>query len=152
MSTRSTIAYSDRFHLYEDLTDPDNVQLELDTTDFDASYGRVRVAVPLHVWEVIREYAVARFDLADMDDAALEAYVKGAVTERLKKIAKHQAATGKADSIYSWIGSATYGSGTDPYEKQVETGIISLKQERKRQREIRAAIENLKKEQKKPIS
>lgn len=151
MSTRSTIAYGDTFHLYSDALDSDHIYLELEGTNFEASYNRVIVPIPVHIWEVIRKYTIAQFDLVEMDDKALEAFVKKEVTERLKQIAEDKAAKGKDTSIYAWFGSATYGSGDDPYEKQVETGVASLRRERAHQREIKAAIENLKRAQKQTV-
>ena len=42
MSTKSTIAWGEDFHLYREVFDEDHVYLRLDTTHFEAGYGRVR--------------------------------------------------------------------------------------------------------------
>ena len=56
MSTKSTIAHGRNFHFYHEALDEDYVYLELEGTKFEASYNRVMVPIPVHVWEVIRRY------------------------------------------------------------------------------------------------
>lgn len=56
MSTKSTIIYGDGFHLYTELFDGKHVFLELSAVEFIATPGAVTVAIPLPVWECIREY------------------------------------------------------------------------------------------------
>ena len=43
MSTKATLAYGKNFHFYHEVMDDDHVYLELDTTQFEAGYGRVMV-------------------------------------------------------------------------------------------------------------
>ena len=56
MSTKSTIAHGRNFHFYHEALDEDYVYLELEGTKFEASYDRVMMPIPIHVWEVIRRY------------------------------------------------------------------------------------------------
>jgi hypothetical protein len=65
MSTKSTIAYGRNFHLYHEALDEDYVYLELEGTKFEASYNRVMVPIPVHVWEVIRRYPGIDLKYAD---------------------------------------------------------------------------------------
>ncbi len=56
MSTMSTIAHGDNFHLYNDLADPDDrsaVYLELTRAEFEATPNRVMVRIPRDVWDAI---------------------------------------------------------------------------------------------------
>jgi hypothetical protein len=43
MSTKATIAYGPTFHLYHEALDEDFVYLEIEGTQFEASYNRVMV-------------------------------------------------------------------------------------------------------------
>ena len=46
MSTKSTIAHGPGFHFYHEVLDEDHVYLELETTSFEAGYGRVMLPIP----------------------------------------------------------------------------------------------------------
>ena len=86
MSTKATIAYGANFHLYHEGFDEDHVYLELEGTQFEAAYNRVMVPIPVHVWEVIRQYPGVDLKYADKTDAELRQYVEQEVDDRLKPI------------------------------------------------------------------
>jgi hypothetical protein len=65
MSTKCTIACGENFHFYREALDDNHVYLELDTTYFEASYRRVMLPIPIHIWETIRHLGGAQLDLAD---------------------------------------------------------------------------------------
>jgi hypothetical protein len=69
MSTKATIAYDCNFHLYHEAFDEDYVYLGLEGAKFEASYNRVMVPIPVHVWEVIRPYPGIDLKYADKTDA-----------------------------------------------------------------------------------
>ena len=56
MSTKSSIAYGPTFHLYNEALDEDYVYLEMEGVQFEASYNRVMVPIPMHIWEYIRQF------------------------------------------------------------------------------------------------
>lgn len=85
MSTKATIAHGPNFHLYHDLLDEDNVYLELEGTQFEAGYNRVMVPIPVHVWEVIRQYPGIDLEYVDKTDAELSQLVEHQVDDRIKK-------------------------------------------------------------------
>jgi len=61
MSTKSTISHSDKYHLYEEAFDADLIYLQLDDPTYlqvdmwEASHGKVTVAVPAETWKHIVE-------------------------------------------------------------------------------------------------
>lgn len=58
MSTKNYMAYGPIFQLYSDLFDESWIYLELKNTEFEASANRVKVAIPIAVWEAIRFHTV----------------------------------------------------------------------------------------------
>ena len=141
MSTRTTIAYGKNFHLFHDMGDRQHIYLELETTNFEAGYGQVTVPIPVHVWEAIREFPGVRLDLADLSDPQLRQKVEQAVDERIRE---WRATKGERNK--SWVkffGSVPYGAASDPRTQQLRKGLASHRQERKWQREVRAAIGKL---------
>jgi len=143
MSTKSSIAYGDNFHLYHEVWDDDHVYLELETTHFEAGYGRVMVPIPIHIWEVIRHLGGAQLDLVEKTDEELLATVVTNVDER---IAKYQEALREHPDrvgLISFIGGMVYGSAKQPREEQIESGMEFYRKERQRQQELQTAIAKL---------
>ena len=64
MSTKSTIAHDRNFHLYREAFDEDYVYLEVEGTKFEASYNRVMLPIPVHVWEALRQLDRLRDEFA----------------------------------------------------------------------------------------
>jgi len=144
MSTKSTIAHGETFHFYHECLDEDHVYLEIETTQFEAGYGRVMVPIPIHIWEVIRRLGAARLDLADRTDEELRAEVEAEVDRR---VAEYRDAIRKDERGAAWVslcGSLLYGGADDPREEQVARGLEYFTAERRRQREVVAAVEKLK--------
>jgi hypothetical protein len=139
MSTKSTIVYyGSSFHLYHELADEDSVYLELEGVHFETSYNRVVVPIPVHIWEVIRAFAGVDLSWADWTDEELRAYVERRVDERLAR-----AAQAGSDSVARLLGMAIYGDLDAPREEQIARGIRHAERERDHQRQIVAAIEEL---------
>jgi len=93
MSTKITIAHGRNFHLYHEALDEDYVYLELEGTKFEASYNRVMVPIPVHVWEVIRRYPGIDLKYADRTDAEIRRYVEQELTSDsncMKRLTKGQ--------------------------------------------------------------
>ncbi len=141
MSAKATIAYDKNFHLYEESGDPNHIYLELETNNFEAGYGRVMVPIPVHIWEVIREFPGVRLDLADLTDAQIQEKVEKEVDERICewKEAKKRGEKG----IWRWVGGLQFGDADSPRAEQVRKGREWYRGQRKWEREVKAAIEKL---------
>jgi hypothetical protein len=149
MSTKATIAYGENFHFYHECFDEDHVYLELETTQFEAGYGRVMVPIPLHIWETIRHLGNARLDLVNQTDEDLRAMVE---TEVDRRIAKYQEALRRhpGRTQLAWLGgSLVYSSPDKPRGKQIPRGMEYFTRERQRQREVAKAIKRLRRKQSK---
>jgi hypothetical protein len=140
MSTKSTIAYGPNFHLYHEAFDEDYVCLELEGTKFEASYNRVMVPIPVHVWEVIRRYPGIDLKYADKTDAEIRRYVKQEVDERLNRFAE---AGQRSKGLVSLAGSLAFGTADQPRDQQIAAGIEYFTKVREHQRQIKQAIEEL---------
>jgi hypothetical protein len=138
MSTKSTIVSGPTFHLYHELADEDAVYLELEGVRFEASYNRVVVPIPVHIWEVIRDYAGVDLSWAEWSDEELRAYVERRVDERLAR-----AAGTNPNSVARLMGVGVYGDVDTPRDEQIARGLHHAERERSRQRQIVAAIEEL---------
>jgi len=140
MSTKSTIAYGRNFHLYHEAFDEDYVYLELEGTKFEASYNRVMVPIPVHVWEVIRRYPGVDLKYADKTDVEIRRYVEREVDERLKR---YEEADKRSKGIVSLAGSLVFGTADQPRDRQIAAGVEYFTQVREHQRQIKQAIEEL---------
>jgi hypothetical protein len=140
MSTKSTIAYGPTFHLYHEAFDEDYVYLELKGTKFEASYNRVMVPIPVHVWEVIRRYPGIDLKYADKTDAEIRRYVEQEVDERLKRFVE---AGQRSKGLVSLAGSLAFGTADQPRDQQIAAGIEYFTKVRQHQRQIKQAIEEL---------
>lgn len=146
MSTKCSVAYGDNFHLYNECFDDSNIYLELDSTDYEVSYGRVIVKIPNHIWEVIRRRGEPRNDWRDKTDQEIEEQVVKEVDTRTKECPESIERIGRA-SIYAICGSIGSISWEDPREEQIQRGIELFKSQRKFQQEMWAKIEELEKKQ-----
>lgn len=143
MSTKSSIAYGDNFHFYKECFDEENVYLELDSVEFNASNNQVTVTIPVAIWEVIRQYDVLNLSLADKSDREIEAMVEQEVDRRIEKYQSTD--DERAKQFASLSGSLRYGSADLPRNEQMNTGILYYRQERERQIAIKNQILALKK-------
>jgi len=147
MSTKATIAYGENFHFYHEVMDEDHVYLEIETTHFEAGYGRVMLPIPIHIWETIRHLGGARLDLVNCTDAALLAMVETAVDERILRYQEALRAHPDRAGLMSFAGSLLYGRAEDPRAEQAVRGMEYYRNERQRQRDIHTAIRTLREAQ-----
>lgn len=141
MSTKATIAYGEQFHLYHELGDDNNIYLRLDQPSFNASPDQVTVAIPLHIWEFVRQYQGVDFSWADKTDEEIFAYVEGEIDKRL---ADYKVSTDSfMERLLSFAGSLSYGDVNLPREEQIRRGVATFQDERTRQQKIRDAIDKL---------
>jgi hypothetical protein len=143
MSTKFVVAYGQDFEFYKELWDEDKLYLRLDTTHYEAGYGRVLVEIPIHIWEVIRRRGHAKFDLADKSDDDLRRMIESKVDERIRRY-QDAVAKGEGGPFLAVLNfSATYGPADAPREQQIERGLEHYGERRKRQQQIRACIAEL---------
>jgi|SRR5581483_1003167 len=143
MSTKSTIAHGPNFHFYHEVLDEDYVYLELEGVQFEAGYNRVMVPIPVHIWEVIRHYPSVDLSFAEKTDEDLQRYVEQEVEERIKR---YQEAHENAKGLVRMFGSLAYGSADEPQERQIAEGLAHFTKVREHQRQIKAAIVELEKQ------
>ncbi len=143
MSTKSTIAHGENFHFYREAFDDDHVYLRLDTTHFEAGYGRVMVPIPIHIWETIRHLGGAQLDLVDRTDEDLLAKVQKEVDERTAEYQTVARERPDRAGLFAIIGSLVYGTADEPRDEQIRRGMEYFRRERQRQRETQARIDSL---------
>jgi len=140
MSTKATIAYGPTFHLYHEALDEDFVYLEIEGAQFEASYNRVMVPIPVHIWEVIRRYPGIDLRFADKTDDELRDYVEHEVSDRIRHFEK---ASERANGIASLSGSPVFGPADQPRDQQIAAGIEYFIKVREHQRQVKDAIAKL---------
>lgn len=137
MSTKSSLAYSDPVHLYQECFDQNHVYLELEGTEleYEVSRDRVMVRIPVGIWEAIRQVSTTRFELAPLTDAELETMVRAEVQERVDTLAKwKQQHPDKEPGIVDFAGCLVYGRASEPFEQQVENALSYYRQRQEHER------------------
>jgi len=129
MSTKSTIAHGPNFHLYNEAFEQDCVYLTLDKTDFEATPDSITVAIPVVVWEVIRQSAGADLSWASKSDEEIRAFVEKEVDRRLSL---NQTDTSNS-AFVCLIGVQTFGPASDPRDSQIERGLACYFEIREKQ-------------------
>lgn len=140
MSTKATIAYGQTFHFYHEVLDDSYVYLELEQVQFEASYNRVMVPIPVHIWEVIRQYPGIDLSWADKSDAEILDHVSQNVDERLRN---YEAAEPGKRGWVSLCGGLVYGTADAPRNEQIEQGVAHYQRLREHQQQVKAAIAEL---------
>lgn len=106
-----------------------------------ASYDKVVVPIPVHIWETIRSHPGVDLSLADASDDDLRKRVELAVDGRS---ASYEAAeTDQQKALADLIGFIPYGAARDPRDQQIASGLDYYSHRREHQRQICAAIERL---------
>lgn len=141
MSTKATVAYGKNFHFYREVLDDNFIYLELEGVQFEASYNRVMVPIPVHIWEVIRKYEGVDISWADKTDEEIIHYVEQEVDERIQQY--QEAENEKSKSLIALFGSLAFGKADSPRSEQIETGVEYFKRLREHQQQIKQAIEEL---------
>ena len=130
MSTRSTIKYGDTFHLYSEFMD-DAIHLELKGVEFKASRDSIDIAIPLAIWEVIRNFTLpdAALDLISLSDDDLKSKVEAEVDERIAR---------ESDA-----GLMIFGPRTLSREEQVARGLEWYLEKREGQQKLAEQIKDM---------
>jgi len=138
MSTKSTLVYGPGFHLYHECFEQDNVYLELEKTHFECYPDRVTVAIPVVVWEVIRQSAGADFSWATKSDDEIRTFVEQEVNSRIT--ASQDEDSGLKKFMF---GNSVFGSASETRENQIEKGLTYYFGEKDRQRKLLEQIQDL---------
>jgi hypothetical protein len=145
MSTKATIAHSMKpgadFHFYHEVFDDEAVYLELrgEGLEYEAGPDRVRVRIPIEVWEVIRERGAADLRFAGWTDEDIARHVEAEVDRR---IAEYQALREDRQQK-SWL---LFGADR-PREEQLAGRIDEVRELRDQQNARKDRIETLRAEQ-----
>ena len=142
MSTKATVAYGKNFHLYKEVFDEDSIYLEIEGVPFEASYNRVMIPIPIHIWEVIRQYEGTDLSWANKTDEEIVRYVEQEVDKRIQKY--QQAENEQSKRLIALFGSMPYGAADLPRQQQIEKRITYFNSLREHQLQIKQAIEELK--------
>jgi hypothetical protein len=139
MSTKSSLAHGSGFHLYHECFEQDNVYLELEKAHFECYPDRVTVAIPIVVWEVIRQSAGADFSWVAKSDDEIRSYVEQEVHERITDFQNKDSESKR----FLFVGNGVFGDASEPKENQIEKGLAFYFGERDRQRKIFEQIQDL---------
>ena len=142
MSTKVTVAYGKNFHLYKEILDENFIYLEIEGVQFEASYNRVMMPIPVHIWEVIRQYEGTDLSWASKTDEEIVRYVEQEVDKRIKTLKETK--NEKSQRLIALLGSIPYGMADTSRQQQVEKGTVYFKSLREHQQQICQAIEELK--------
>ena len=141
MSTKETVAYGKNFHLYKEVLDKDFIYLEIEGVQFEASYGRVMMPIPVHIWEVIRQYKGVDLSWAETTKEEIVRYVEQKVDKRIQEY--QQAENDKNKRLIALLGSIPYGRADTPRGQQIERGITYFQNLKKHQIQVKDAIAEL---------
>lgn len=140
MSTKSTIAYGPKFHLYHDLLEDTDVYLELECAKCEASEHHVMVAIPFAVWELIRQYPAVDLSWADTSDDEIRRFVESEVRKRSEQYAE---AGERERKIWKMEGLLIYGAVDTSQGAQIARGWEYFTRLRQRQAKIKQDIADL---------
>lgn len=136
MSTKNYMVYGPNFQLYSELFDESWVYLELKNTEFEASANRVKVAIPIAVWEAIRFHTVIDFSKVNSTDEELAEEAKQLVADYLSP---------KNDDLrHLGFSSIHYGEANLSNEDRVQYVLSNFKIERDHQIKLKSEIDAFK--------
>ncbi|MGB5637286.1 MAG: hypothetical protein WBM44_24890 [Waterburya sp.] len=148
MSTKITVAHGDNFHFYREIFDEDYIYLEIEGVQYEASYNRVMMPIPIHIWSVIRQYQGIDLSWALRTDEEIMSYVEQEVDQRIEKY--QQAESEKNQRLIAVLGSMPYGAADTPRQQQLDQGIAYFHRLREHQQQVKDAIEQLEKTNQNP--
>jgi hypothetical protein len=146
VSTKSSIAWGDDFHLYSEAFDEDGGRyLELRGVEFHASPTGVTVRIPAAIWEVIRHLGGADLSLVDLTDEQIR--------ERAGRQADRAVAS-YAEALRSERGGALGRVwGWDrPRDEQAAEIEATLRDARDDQRRLKAEVEAIRSGMRRPTT
>jgi hypothetical protein len=103
------------------------------------------VPIPVHIWELIRQFEGVDLSLCDESDESIRARVEREVDERIH--AFQAADPDRPRALSSLVGAAIYGDADTPRDEQIAQGVAHFHEQRAWQCQVRAAIEQLREAQ-----
>ncbi|MDQ8183949.1 hypothetical protein [Pelagicoccus sp. SDUM812002] len=135
MSIKDPIAHGENFYLYKECFSDDFVYLELEGCGFEASNNKVKVEIPIEVWEFIRSMDTLSFEHANLSDIQIESLVSDMVDEYTAKQGN--------DSKRSLL-PAYFGNSDASRKELIKRGVDHFKKLRDRERAIQDMIQEFK--------
>jgi hypothetical protein len=135
MSTKSSIAWGDDFHLYGEALEEDGGRyLELRGVEFHASPAGVTVKIPAAIWEVIRHLGGADLSLVDLTDEDLRERAEQRADRNLASYAEavRSEGGGALGRVWGW---------DRPRDEQAAEIEAELREARDAQRRLKAEVE-----------
>jgi len=136
MPPKVTIAYGKNFHFYRETQEQNYVYLELEDAPYEAGYLRVMIAIPVDIWETIRNLGATRLELINISDADLIAKVTSLVDERIAEYESVRSSNREGAVGIRLKDSLVFGTADDDREDQIARGLQYYKIERERQRAV----------------
>lgn len=99
--------------------------------------------IPIHIWEVIRQYSGIDLSWAVKTDEEIMHHVEQEVDRRIQEY--QQADDEKYQRLIALLGAIPYGSADTPRQQQLDLGIAYFHLLREHQQQIKQAIEQLEK-------
>jgi hypothetical protein len=110
----------------------------LDKTHFECYPDKVTVAIPVVVWEVIRQSTGADFSWAGKSDDEIQSFVEQEVHGRITAFQDEDSGSTKF-----MFGNGVFGLASEPRENQIEKGLAYYFGERDRQRKLFEQVQDL---------
>lgn len=132
MSTKCSLTCGDKFHLYTDCLDRDAyVYFELDDVEFEANQARVTIRIPVPIWEHVRTYSPAKYDLLSLTDMEFR-LLAGKRAAEWKRLIRNTASKPLLRTVVQHRGSTS-----------IREMLRRLRKQRAEQRKLRAAVEQI---------
>lgn len=135
MSTNIPLASGNSFRFSKEIFDEQYVYLELKGVEFEASQNRVKISIPIGIWEVIRKLGAPDLEFIDTTDGELLILVEKEVDERIQEHEQNPTA--------NISGTAVFGRASDLKEDQIQRRMEYYKKQRQEQQEIKAMIDSV---------
>ncbi|MGI8468962.1 MAG: hypothetical protein ACR2N3_10980 [Pyrinomonadaceae bacterium] len=144
MTAKMSFAEGDEFYFYRESSDDNHVYLQLNgnSLEFRATEKSVTIAIPVAVWEVIKQTTVAEFDLTGRTDIELREIVEREVESRIAGREKRRA-TDEKNYFAALVCSPIYGMINLPRAEQIKYGMNYYRKERARQQNVLEQIKEL---------
>jgi hypothetical protein len=129
MSTRRTLWYGDKYHLYQDGFYDENVYLDIKDSRFDS----LILKIPLTVWKEMRQHTIQPNErYLDFSETELRVEAEREVDEHRAHLEEVRAKGGKHAGLRMMFGSFVFGSPDTPREEMIEHFIECYRRGRNR--------------------
>jgi len=135
MSTKISLAHGKNFHLFHDGMDENNEYIYLQITSCNECHNTKTIAVPVDVWETIRQIPGIKFDLINKTHDDIVNMVTAQVNERMNE---YNAATRSDEkNLINFCGSALFGNCSLSIHQQIKNGLDYYQEQREFQCKVK---------------